>query len=373
MQHGCKITPNASFPSSSGSHIPQHRRQFLNHDLTKTRNPPSYPSLITASSSSNNDTTLENLTPYQGAPIPTRMNNVPHPREMRRYFYSEITTAVMAGLHAGNTRLDVRCTIPELNTEFDVYRVGTLLEMVRDVACAVAADGKKVKVCVQQPLGQGVFQGTPLSLSGVMRIMQQMDWGEAKEFISLGNLGAAEVNGSKEGNALGGGSPESNNNNDSEKENEKSSSGNGSGADVFVLISPQNLTGNSVLPLLEEMTQEADKLGKSIILINAKLGDVPSSSGIMGVRGRQDRQDFIKTFTPAYHFRLLYLGAGPYPIMGALRYTYGGPWEVLKRVDFIEKETGKKEEAYQIVGRFLEKQPGAAEITECFQKKKKQS
>ena len=266
----------------------------------------------------------------------------------------------MAGLQAGKTRLNVRCTIPELNTEFDVYRVGTLLEMVRDVACAAAADGRKVKVCVQQPLGEGVFQGTPLSLSGVMRIMQQMDWGEAEEFISLGNLGASEVNGSK-------------NNNSSIRIDGENSKEKNSEADVFILISPQNLTGHSVLPLLQEMTEEADKLNKSIILINPKLGDVPSSGGVMGVRGRQDRQDFIKTFTPAYHFRLLYLGAGPYPIMGALRYTYGGPWEVLKRIDFIGQETGKKEEAYQIVGRFLEKEPGAREITECFQKKRSSS
>jgi hypothetical protein len=58
-----------------------------------------------------------------------------------------------------------------------VYRIGTLLELVREVATALAADGKRVKVCVQQAMGQGVFQGLPLSLNGVMRIMKQMDWG----------------------------------------------------------------------------------------------------------------------------------------------------------------------------------------------------
>ena len=46
-------------------------------------------------------------------------------------------------------------TIPELNPEMDVYRIGTLLEMVREIAMAVAQDGKKVKICVQQPLGEG--------------------------------------------------------------------------------------------------------------------------------------------------------------------------------------------------------------------------
>ena len=51
-----------------------------------------------------------------------------------------------------------RCTIPELNSEMDVYRIGTLLEMVREMAYQLAVDGKLVKVCVQQSMGQGVFQ-----------------------------------------------------------------------------------------------------------------------------------------------------------------------------------------------------------------------
>ena len=40
----------------------------------------------------------------------------------------------------------------------DVYRIGTLLEMVREIAYVLAQDGKNVKVCVQQSMGQGVFQ-----------------------------------------------------------------------------------------------------------------------------------------------------------------------------------------------------------------------
>ena len=40
----------------------------------------------------------------------------------------------------------------------DVYRVGTLLEMVRTVARSLTEDGATVKVCVQQSMGEGVFQ-----------------------------------------------------------------------------------------------------------------------------------------------------------------------------------------------------------------------
>lgn len=38
----------------------------------------------------------------------------------------------------------------------------TILELVREIVTDLAADGRKVKVCVQQALGQGVFQVTPL-------------------------------------------------------------------------------------------------------------------------------------------------------------------------------------------------------------------
>lgn len=51
-----------------------------------------------------------------------------------------------------------RVTIPETNPEVDVYRVGTVLEMVREIATALALDGKRVKVCVQGAMGSGSFK-----------------------------------------------------------------------------------------------------------------------------------------------------------------------------------------------------------------------
>jgi adenylate kinase len=190
-------------------------------------------------------------------------------------------------------------------------------------------------VILELPPGQGVFQGTPLSLSGVMRIMKAMEWGEAGDFISLGNLGANEV----------------------------------PSADVFILIAPQNISGASVLPLIEQMAAAAEREGKTIITVNSRLTDVPSSAGVMGVRGRQERLDFVATFEPAFHFRLLFLGASMYPVMGALKYSYGGPWEVYKRVDIVS-ESGQKYEEYQLIGEF-EKEPNSSRITACFQAARK--
>ena len=266
--------------------------------------------------------------------IPTKLNNIPHTREIRRFFYDDVVKSVDAALADGNRLLSVRCTVPELNPEFDVYRVGTLLELVREIVTSICVDGTKVKVCVQQSLGTGVFQGTPLALSGVRRILDMMDWGEATPFVTTGQLGAAVVE---------------------------------DAYDAYILISPQNITGHSVLPLIEEMVEKAQP-NKKIIMINPRLGDIPSSAGVMGIRGRQERQDFIASFLVAYHFRLLYLGMGPYPIMGALRHEYNSSWDVYKRIEAVTEE-GLRNERYILLKQF-ESEPNASMITECFQSKK---
>jgi Domain of unknown function (DUF1995) len=74
--------------------------------------------------------------------------------------------------------------------------------------------------------------------------------------------------------------------------------------------------------------EEAEARGKAVILINPILRDIPSSGGIMGVRGRDSRLAFEQTLAPAYHFRLLYFSGSWYPILGALRYAHGGKWQV---------------------------------------------
>lgn len=52
--------------------------------------------------------------------LPTRLNTIPHDREVRQWFYRDLTAGVMAALAAGETRVLARSTFPELNTEFDV-------------------------------------------------------------------------------------------------------------------------------------------------------------------------------------------------------------------------------------------------------------
>lgn len=253
-------------------------------------------------------------------------------REIRQHFYKEAATGMQAAFAAGHTRIRLACTIPELDVETDVYRVGTLLEMVRVMAVALAEDGKRVKICVQSAMGAGVFQGLPLSLSGVRRIMESMDWGEASEFVTIGAVGLAEVDDS----------------------------------DYYILVSPQNVVGNTIITGLEQHVEAAEAKGASVVTVNAILKDIPSHSGVMGPRGRAERMAFASTFQLAYHFRLLFLPGSFFPIMGALRYQYGEDWQVYKRSD--RKDLGKKEEQYCMVGEFpgTSAMPSGAQITECF-------
>ena len=92
------------------------------------------------------------------------------------------------------------------------------------------------------------------------QLLEMMDWGsqgaelQQKNFIRFGAVGSEWV--------------------DEEDE-------------VFVVLAPQSIVGNSIVPLLQEMVEAA--MGRPVILINGRMGDVQSSAGVMSYRGRADR------------------------------------------------------------------------------------
>jgi len=47
---------------------------------------------------------------------------------------------------------------------------------VRELATRLACSGLRVRVCVQGPMGRGIFVGMPLSLNGVRALLERMDW-----------------------------------------------------------------------------------------------------------------------------------------------------------------------------------------------------
>ncbi|KAK4431821.1 Adenylate kinase, chloroplastic [Sesamum alatum] len=263
--------------------------------------------------------------------IPTRLNNIPHSREIRKYFYEDVLQATQRAIKDGKTRLKVEISIPELNPEMDVYRIGTLMELVRILALSFADDGKRVKVCVQGSMGEGALAGMPLQLAGSRKILEFMDWGEdgaMGTFIKIGSIGGKEV----------------------EEQD-----------DMFILVAPQNAVGNCIIDDLRAMTDAAGH--RPVILINPRLKDLPGSSGIMQTMGRDKRLEYAASFEICYSFRLLYYAGTQYPIMGALRMSYPYEYELYKRVD----ESPKKEK-YVILSKFV-KRPSGEEINDAFEGK----
>ena len=65
-------------------------------------------------------------------------------------------------------------------------------------------------------------QGLPLSLSGVRRIMEAMDWGDIVDFVSFGQVGADQID---------------------------------AGVDHYILICPQNVVGSTIMTNLLEMVR----------------------------------------------------------------------------------------------------------------------
>ncbi|GER33669.1 adenylate kinase family protein [Striga asiatica] len=263
--------------------------------------------------------------------IPTRLNNIPHSREIRKYFYDDVLYATQSAVRDGKTRLKVEISIPELNPEMDVYRIGTLMELVRILALSFADDGKRVKVCVQGSMGEGALAGMPLQLAGSRKILEFMDWGDdgaMGTFINIGSIGGSEV----------------------EEQD-----------DMFILVAPQNAIGNCIIDDLKAMTDAAAH--RPVILVNPRLKDVPGSSGIMQTMGREKRLEYAASFGICYFFRLLYYAGTQYPIMGALRMCYPYEYELYKRVD----ESPKKEK-YVILSKFV-KRPSGEEINDAFEGK----
>ncbi|KAM3762128.1 hypothetical protein ACB098_01G321100 [Castanea mollissima] len=263
--------------------------------------------------------------------IPTRLNNIPHSREIREYFYKDVLEATQRAINDGRTRLKVENNIPELNPEMDVYRIGTLMELVRVLALSFADDGKQVKVCVQGSMGEGALAGMPLQLAGTRKILEYMDWGDygaLGTFIKIGSVGAKEVD---------------------EQD------------DMFIIVAPQNAVGNCIIDDLKAMTDAAGN--RPVILINPRLKDLPGSSGIMQTMGRDKRLEYAGSFQNCYFFRLLYYAGTQYPIMGALRMSYPYRCELYKRID---EPSGK--EKYVILSTFTER-PTINEINDAFQGK----
>jgi adenylate kinase len=286
------------------------------------------------------------------------LNQVPHNRYVRQYFYDEASEAVLEAVVLCSqgkisNRMKVLVEFPELNPSMDSYRIGTLLELVRAVAIRLAEENVRVRVCVQQSMGVGIFTGLPKQLGGVARLLQLMDWqsneGEPNEgmvgtYVNFGAVGSDHV------------------------QNEvRDADGNivKHADDVFLLVAPQSMVGtdSSILPFLQEMLKAAGD--RPVILINPDLTDKVSSAGQQSVRGRQERLDVAQSFELIHCFQNIYVsGTSYFPILGAMtKSRQGDPWVAHQRRDLA----GDGGELYVPI-LMSETRPGGQVILESFER-----
>jgi adenylate kinase len=263
------------------------------------------------------------------------LNQVPHNRYVRQFFYDRASEAVLEAVVLcsrgllGN-RMKVLVEFPELNPSMDSYRIGTLLELVRAVAIRLAEENVRVRVCVQQSLGAGIFTGLPKQLGGVAKLLQLMDW----------QSGAGEVNEGMVGTYVNFGAV----GRDHVQNEERDADGNvvKHADDVFLLVAPQSMVGtdSSILPYLREMVDAAGD--RPVVLINPDLADRVSSAGQQSVRGRQERLDFAASFGLVHCFQNIYVsGTSYFPILGAMTMSRpGDPWVAHQRRDLAASEGG---------------------------------
>lgn len=260
------------------------------------------------------------------------LNQVPHNRYVRKYFYDMASKAVLDAVIACSNgeisnRMQMTSLFPETNPGMDAYRIGTLLELMRTIAITLAEQNLRVRLCVQGAMGVGIFTGTPKQLSGAEILLQRMDWqsGEGEEnegmvgnYINFGGIGKEHVVDAGE----------------DRRGNEIFQD------DVFLLLCPQSMIGTetSIIGALQEMIEAAGD--RPVILINPDLADKVSSQGQQNIRGRKDRMEFADSFKTVYHFQNVYVsGTSYFPILGALNKPgHNMPWVAYQRRDWANNK-----------------------------------
>lgn len=224
-------------------------------------------------------------------------------------------------------RMKMTMMFPEMNPSMDSYRIGSLLEASRAIAIKLAEQNLRVRVCVQDSMGTGIFTGIPKQLNGVHTLLSRMDWqseaGEENEgmvgdYVNFGHVGRDHVINFKKG-----------------KRDEPDTQQD----DVFIIICPQNMNGVecSIIETLSEMVDAAGD--RPVILLNPDLTDQASAEGQQSVRGRQQRIEFADSFETIHQFQLVYTsGTSYFPILGSVvKLGPDEPWIAHRRRDVVNK------------------------------------
>jgi adenylate kinase len=101
------------------------------------------------------------------------LNQVPHNRYVRDYFYEQAALAVhdavvLCSEGKCSNRMLITSQFPEMNPSMDSYRIGTILEMVRTIGIKLAEENLRVRICVQGSMGGAFLFRSHMSLRRTM-------------------------------------------------------------------------------------------------------------------------------------------------------------------------------------------------------------
>lgn len=215
--------------------------------------------------------------------------------------------------------------VPQLNPALDVYDRRFLLQLTWAVARGAAEAKLRTRVLIQ---GRRKFGAVPLSVAGLRRdfdadlVLSALDW---PTVLRSGELEEED---------------------DVDEED-----------DVFVVVSPTNAVSIPVINAVIDLVHRAQ--GRPVILVNPRLEDVPSHSGVMQVSGRRDRLRFLDSIQRLLYFRLLYSPGARYPPRGILFRGFPTAWQVWRAIDVDTDYTLILEQ---------DTRPSSAQISAAFKK-----
>lgn len=203
----------------------------------------------------------------------------PMPMHHREVYLSAVADAVRAHLsdYVANPTpqnfAQVTLLPPQLNPELDVFDRRFLLQYVWRILSVTSSFGLRARVLIQ---GSRRFGATPLSIQGLRRTFDA-DLDLSRETWPPGAVRSGELE------------------LDSDIDDDD---------DIVLLLSPTNAVS---IPVTESLADLVERVAhRPIILLNPRLADIPSHSGVMQVAGRAERISLLEKFHQIFYMRLLF-------------------------------------------------------------------
>lgn len=228
--------------------------------------------------------------------------------------------------------------LPQLDPELDVFDRRFVLSLTWALVQGLAFESRlRTRVLVQ---GVRKYGAIPLSVAGLRRTFEAdiaasaEEWGGAEAMASV--LGTADLE-----------DPDGVTDED----------------EAIVVVTPCNATST---PVIDDVMALRERVGptRPIILINPRLTDVPSSEGVMGVKGRAARNAFREGCAFPFYLRLLFDAGTLYPLRAMVYRAYGEA-ESMWQLWLPAGSPGNETETYDIAGEFVER-PTAAQLDEAM-------